>query len=143
MSLIKISVSCSFVLILTSPHPDTTCHISNSGKLFSIQHKKYWLQLRNFYVIFITYKSNSTIDPVISQQPTGKKYSSVGTVLTFHFGPGFGTEASVPAAPQYQLWFLLLDTRVSVQNFQGIICISVQIRWNLTALVSEPELTKT
>ena len=46
--------------------------------------------------------------------------TSVGTVQIFHFIPGFGTEASVPVLVA-RFWFLLLETRVSVQGFLGVV----------------------
>ena len=32
--------------------------------------------------------------------------TGVGTILIFQFSPGFGTEAPVPALPQYTFWYL-------------------------------------
>ena len=32
--------------------------------------------------------------------------SSVGTVLSFQFSPGFGSEASVPVVSRYRFWYL-------------------------------------
>ena len=60
---------------------------------------------------------------------------SVGAVLIFQFNPGFGTEASVHTVPVLvpRFWFLLLDTTVSVQGFQEVICIcliSVLVRFH-------------
>ena len=49
----------------------------------------------------------------------------VVSMLIFQFSPSFGTEALVPLVAQF--WFLLLDTRVSVQGFQGVICICLML----------------
>ena len=42
---------------------------------------------------------------------------SVGTVLIFQFNPGFGTEASVTAVPQYRFWYLSSGSYFSIPKF--------------------------
>ena len=62
--------------------------------------------------------------------------ASVDTVLIFQFSPNLGTVASVPTVSRYRFQFLLLDTRVAQQGFQGIICIfliSVPFRFQIQA----------
>ena len=44
--------------------------------------------------------------------------SSVGTVLIFQFNPGFGTEASVLAVPQYPFWYLGFSSLLSIPGIR-------------------------
>ena len=45
--------------------------------------------------------------------------NSVGTVLTFQFSPGFGSEASVPAVSRYWFWYLGSGSYLSIPGFRN------------------------